>query len=74
MNEIVNDLREYISDTLGGDIIFNYNIINGFSFDIMKQLQTKNGDLKHQLNLLSSYLGRELGQYDYVLEKDLVVY
>lgn len=74
LNEIVNGLQEYISHTLGGDIIFNYNIINGFSFDIIKQQQTKNGDLKHQFNLLSTYLGRELGQYDYVLEKDLVVY
>lgn len=73
-NDIIKNLQDYISHSLGGDIIFNYNIINGFSFDIIKQEQTKNGDLKHQFNMLANYLGRELAQYDFVLEKDLVVY
>lgn len=74
INDIIQNLQDYISHSLGGKIIFNYNIINGFSFDIKKQDQTKNGDLKHQFNMLSNYLGEELAQYDFVLEKDLVIY
>ncbi|SGZ38452.1 uncharacterized protein HGUI_00652 [Hanseniaspora guilliermondii] len=74
MNDIIQDLQDYISHSIGGEIIFNYNIINGFSFDIKKQDQTKNGDLKHQYNMLSNYLSKELAQYDFVLEKDLVIY
>lgn len=74
MSDVIQSLQDYIRHSLDGEIIFSYNIINGFSFDIKKQEQTKNGDLKHQYNMLSNYLGKELAEYDYVLEKDLVIY
>jgi len=73
IKEIFNDFQNYISQTLKGDIIFNYNIIDGFSFDIIKQ-QTKHEELNYQLNLLSNYIDKELKEYNFVLEKDLILY
>lgn len=73
IKEIFNDFQNYISQTLKGDIIFNYNIIDGFSFDVIKQ-QTKHEDLNYQLNLLSNYIDKELKEYNFVLEKDLILY
>lgn len=73
-DSIVNNVQNFISYNLDGRIIFNYRIINGFSFEIKKERQTRYNNLQNHYNLLVKFLDDQWSHLDYVLEKDLVKY
>lgn len=73
-DSILNNLQNFINYNLNGKIIFNYRIINGFSFEIKKDKRTRYNNLQNHYNLLVKFLDDQWSHLDYVLEKDLVKY